>query len=85
MLRSFKWGIIVKAKVFDVVSHQLAGGTPPEALEKKLNVFLCEHPGIQIHNTHMNSVVLPPDPTAGRNSDAGQPSIVIFFTLFYSE
>ena len=75
----------MKAKVFDVVSHRLAGETPPEALENKLNVFLTEHPAIQVHSTQLSSVVLPPQEGALRNSEAGQPSIVIFFTLFYSE
>jgi hypothetical protein len=75
----------MKAKVFDVVSHQLAGETPPEALEKKLNAFLGEHPGIQVHSTQLSSVVLPPQANASARSDAGQPSIIIFFTFFYSE
>jgi hypothetical protein len=75
----------MKAKVFDIVSHRLAGETPPEALEKKLNDFLREHPGLQVHSTHLSSVVLPSDATAMRGSEAAEPSIIIFFALFYSE
>ena len=75
----------MKAKVFDVVSHSLTGETPPEALEKKLNDFLREHPGLVVHSTQLSSVVLPPLPNAMPRSDAASPSIVIFFTLFYSE
>jgi len=76
----------MKAKVFDVASHRLTTyETPPEVLEKKLNEFLAEHPGLQVHSTQLNSVVLPPIEGAMTNSDAATPSIVILMTLFYSE
>ena len=75
----------MKAKVFDVVSHRLHGETPPKALEDKLNAFLAEHPGIQVHSTQLSSVVLPPIQGASRRSESGQPSIAIFCTLLYSE
>ena len=53
----------MKAKVFGVVSHRLHGETSlTKALEDKLNAFLAEHPGIQIHSTQLSSVVLPPIP-----------------------
>lgn len=75
----------MKAKVVDIASHRLRGETLTEALEKKINAFLAEHPGIQIHSTQLSSVVLPPIPSASRRSEAGQPSIVNFCMMFYSE
>jgi len=76
----------MKAKVFDAVLHKLPAGKSPAAyLEERLNDFFKEHSKIQLVATHMNTLILPPDRNAMQGSGAGEPSIIIFSTLFYRD
>jgi hypothetical protein len=76
----------MKAKVFDIVLHELPGGTSPaKVLEEQLNGFLAEHPKLRVVGSQMNTAVLPPEPAAMPRSQAAQTSMVLFFTLLYEE
>ena len=76
----------MKAKVFDVILHRLGHGSPPSAaLEERLNAFLSEHPKIQVLGSHMNTVMLPPEPHAMPRSEAAEPSVILFMTLLYAD
>ena len=73
----------MKMKVFEAASHLVAN--PPEALGQKINDFLAEHPTIDIRSTQFTSAVLPAEGGAMRNSQAGQPALLLFATIFYTE
>jgi hypothetical protein len=74
----------MKAKVFEVLLHQLPSGkSPASALEEQLNGFLASHLDIHVVATHMNTVVAPAEPNAMPSSE--ESTIIIFFTLFYTE
>ena len=76
----------MKARVFDVVLHKLpAGKSPASYLEEQLNDFFKQHPNVDLLATHMNTLVLPPDRSAMRGSEAAEPAVIIFSTIFYSE
>lgn len=76
----------MKAKVFDVILHHVGHGPAPSvAMEEKLNAFLAEHPKIQVLGSHMNTVMLPPEPHAMPRSEAAEPSVVLFMTLLYTD
>jgi hypothetical protein len=75
---------IVKARVFEVILHKLRSGkSPASELEDQLNVFLAEHPALQVVATHMNTVVAPAEPNAMPSSE--ESTIIIFCTLFYTD
>jgi hypothetical protein len=77
---------IMKARVFDVVLHKLPPGKSPASyLEEQLNEFFKQHSKIQLLATHMNTLILPPDRNAMRGSEAAEPTVIIFSTLFYNE
>jgi hypothetical protein len=73
----------MKVKLFDVVLHNVpTGKSPATQLEDQINGFLKHNPNIQAVATHMNTLVLPP--AAGRqDTEAEQPTVIIFATLFY--
>jgi hypothetical protein len=73
----------MRAKIFDVVLHNVpAGKSPATHLEEQINNFLKHYPNLQVVATHMNTLVVPPDP-ALQGAEAKQPSVIIFATLFY--
>ena len=75
----------MKAKVFDVVLHKLPPGKSPASfLEEQLNEFFKQHLKIQLVATHMNTLILPPERNAMRGSEAAEPTVIIFSTLFYT-
>jgi hypothetical protein len=72
----------MKVKIFEVVLHKLPSGkSPATALEEQLNLFLAEHPDLELVTTHMSTLVTPADPNAMPSTD--ESSIIIFCTLFY--
>jgi len=74
----------MKAKIFDVVLHNVpAGKSPATHLEDQINVFLKHYPNLVVVATHMNTLVVPPDLESPVGSTAKKPSIIIFATLFY--
>jgi hypothetical protein len=74
----------VKAKIFDVVLHNVpAGKSPATHLEDQINSFLKHYPNLQVVATHMNTLIVPPDPPSMQGSEAKAPSVIIFATLFY--
>ncbi len=74
----------MKAKVFEVLLHNLPSGkSPASALEEQLNDFLAQHPDIHVTATHMNTIVAPAEPNAMPSSE--ESTIIIFCTLFYME
>ena len=76
----------MKARVFDIVLHKLpAGKSPASYLEEQLNDFFKQHPNVDLLATHMNTLVLPPDRSAMRGSEAAEAAVIIFSTIFYSE
>jgi hypothetical protein len=76
----------MKAKVFDVVLHKIPQGKSPAAyLEEQLNDFFEQHSNVDLLATHVNTLVLPPERTAMRGTDAAEPAVIIFSTIFYSE
>ncbi len=79
----------MKAKVFEVILHQLpAGASAAGVLEEMLNSFLAQQPQLRVVATHMNTIVAPaPAPGAtgsGAESRPERDAIVIFCTLFYT-
>ena len=73
----------MKVKIFEVVLHKLPSGkSPATALEEQLNIFLAEHPDLELVTTHMSTLVTPADPNAMPSTD--ESSIIIFCTLFYN-
>lgn len=76
----------MKAKVFDIVLHDLpTGASPAKALEDQLNAFLADRPKLRVVGSQMNTAVLPPEPRAMPRSQAAETSMVLFFTLLYDE
>jgi hypothetical protein len=74
----------MKAKIFDVVLHNVpAGKSPATHLEEQINSFLKHYPNLQVVATHMNTLVVPADPENPPGSGAKPPSTIIFATLFY--
>ena len=74
----------MKAKIFDVVLHNVpAGKSPATLLEEQINGFLKHYPNLQVVATHMNTLVVPPNAEGLPGSETKQPSIIIFATLFY--
>jgi hypothetical protein len=74
----------MKVKVFDVVLHNVPQGKSPAThLEDQINSFLKHYPNLQVVATHMNTLMVPPDPASMQGAEAKQPSIIIFATLFY--
>jgi len=73
----------MKVKIFEVVLHKLPSGkSPATALEEQLNVFLDQHPDLELVTTHMSTLVMPAEPNAMPRTD--DASIIVFCTLFYS-
>ena len=73
----------MKVKIFEVVLHKLPSGkSPATALEEQLNLFLTEHPNLELVTTHMSTLVTPADPNAMPSTD--ESSIIVFCTLFYN-
>jgi hypothetical protein len=74
----------MKAKIFDVVLHNVpAGKSPATHLEDQINSFLKHYPNLQLVATHMNTLTVPADlATAG--AEPKQSSVVIFATIFYT-
>ena len=55
----------MKARVFEVMLHQLPSGkSPASELEDQLNAFLAQSPDLQVVATHMNTIVAPAEPNA---------------------
>ena len=74
----------MKVKIFDVVLDNVpAGKSPATHLEDQMNAFLKHYPNLQVVATHMNTLIVPPDPASLQASGANQPSVIIFATLFY--
>jgi hypothetical protein len=74
----------MKVKIFDVVLHNVpTGKSPATHLEDQINGFLKHYPNIQVTATHMNTLVVPLNPANPSGSEASQPSVIIFTTLFY--
>ena len=74
----------MKAKIFDVVLHNVpTGESPARHLEDQINNFLKHYPNLQVVATHMNTLVVPPEPASLQGSEAKPPSIILFATLFY--
>ena len=74
----------MKVKIFDVVLHNVpAGKSPATHLEDQINAFLKHYPNLQVVATHMNTLVVPSGPASLPGSEANQPSVIIFTTLFY--
>ena len=74
----------MKVKVFDVVLHNVpAGKSPATHLEEQINGFLKHYPNLQVMATHMNTLIVPPEPASLPGSEAKAPSVIIFATLFY--
>jgi hypothetical protein len=74
----------MKAKIFEVILHKLPSGKSPAiALEEQLNEFLSQHSDLILVATHMNTLVLPPEPNSMPRTE--ESSIAIFCTLFYTE
>jgi hypothetical protein len=74
----------VKAKIFDVVLHNVpAGKSPATHLEDQINGFLKHYPNLQVVATHMNTLIVPPDPPSTQGLEVKAPSVIIFATLFY--
>jgi hypothetical protein len=75
----------MKAKIFDVVLHNVpAGKSPATHLEDQINNFLKQHPNLQIQATHMNTLVVPPEPSSAQGPENRPSSVIIFSTLFYA-
>jgi len=74
----------MKAKIFDVVLHNVpAGKSPATHLEDQINNFLKHYPNLQLVATHMNTLTVPADP-ATPGAEPKPPSTVIFATIFYT-
>lgn len=74
----------MKAKVFDVILHKLPAGKSPAAyLEEQFNAFFKQNPNAKLVATHMNTLILPPEPVTMPRSETAQASVIIFSTLFY--
>jgi hypothetical protein len=74
----------MKVKIFDVVLHNLpAGESPATHLEEQINNFLKRYPNLQVLATHINTLVVPPEPVSRPGSEAARPAVVLFATLFY--
>ena len=74
----------MKVKTFEVVLHKLPSGkSPVTAIEEQINQFLAQHPDLKLVTTHMNSLVMPPEPNAMPRTE--ESSIIIFCTLFYTD
>jgi hypothetical protein len=74
----------MKVKIFDVVLHNVpVGKSPATQLEEQVNAFLKHNQNLQAVATHMNTLVLPPDPLQ-QGSEVRQPTVIIFTTLFYN-
>jgi hypothetical protein len=75
----------MKVKIFDVVLHNVpTGKSPATQLEDQINSFLKHYPNLQVMATHMNTLIVPPGPASLQDSEAKQPSVIIFATLFYN-
>ena len=73
----------MKAKVFEVILHQLPSGkSPASALEDQMNAFLGQKPDLRVVATHMNTIVAPAEPNAMPSSE--ESTIIIFLTLLYT-
>ena len=74
----------MKVKTFEVTLHKLpAGKSPVTALEEQINQFLVQHPDLKLVATHMNSLVMPPEPNAMPRTD--EAYVISFCALFYTE
>jgi hypothetical protein len=74
----------MKVKIFDVVLHNVpAGKSPATQLEDQVNNFLKNHPNLQVTATHMNTLVVPAGPKSLAGTEASEPSVILFTTLFY--
>jgi len=74
----------MKVKIFAVVLHNVpAGKSPATHLEEQINNFLKHYPNLQIVATHMNTLVVPSESARQPGSEATQPSVILFTTLFY--
>jgi hypothetical protein len=74
----------MKVKIFDVALHNVpAGKSPATQLEDQINSFLKHYPNLQVMATHMNTLIVPPDPESQPGSEARRPSVILFATLFY--
>lgn len=74
----------MKVKIFDVALHNVpAGKSPATHLEEQINSFLKHYPNLQAVATHMNTLVVPAEPSGQPGSEAGRPSVILFTTLFY--
>ncbi len=74
----------MKVKLFDVVLHNVpAGKSPSTQLEDQINSFLKHYPNLQVAATHMNTLVVPAIPASPAGVETGQPSVILFATLFY--
>jgi hypothetical protein len=74
----------MKVKIFDVVLHNVPEGKSPSAhLEDQINSFLKHYPNLQVMATHMNTLVVPSEPSSQPGSAASRSSVILFTTLFY--
>ena len=74
----------MKVKTFEVVLHKLPSDkSPVTALEEQINQFLAQHPNLNLVTTHMNSLVMPPEPNAMPRTD--EAYVIAFCALFYTE
>ena len=74
----------MKAKIFDVVLHDVPSGKSPAThLEDQMNNFFKHYQNLQVFATHMNTVTVPAEP-ATPTQEAKPASVVIFATLFYT-
>jgi hypothetical protein len=74
----------MKAKTFEVVLHKLPSGkSPATAMEEQLNLFLAQHPDLELVTSHMSTLVSPAEPNAMPKTV--EASIIIFCTLFYKD
>lgn len=76
-------GTTVQAKVFDATAERLPGESLAASLERQVNEFLMQHPGICIEGTSMNSPVLSGTTDVPLGSQAPEPPPGLFFTLLY--
>jgi hypothetical protein len=74
----------MKTKVFEVILHRLPSSkSPASALEDQINDFLERHPKLELVASHINTVIMPPEPNAMPRTE--ESSIVLFCTIFYTE
>lgn len=74
----------MKVKIFDMVlSNVPAGKSPSTYLEDQINGFLNSRPNVQVMATHMNTLVIPAEPSGSSGAEGNRSSVILFTTIFF--